>query len=307
MPEVRRRLAMWLTVAVVAAALATPTDAEARRRRKKRRANPPSGWVWPPSREMRAEGKRCLAHLDELGVVWQKGKRTRRIATPVVIPGMELGGLKLTSIFRKPPFVMDCHLAEALAAYGPVLRGMGITELRFSSIHSYRRVRLKRRTKPYLSRHAWGLAMDVYGFVTADGETYDVRKAYRARHPVLLAAETAIVGTGAFALLTPGNDPRSHYDHFHFEVRVDGENVGRGPAIAQGADAPSPAPSPAAAAVATAAEASARAARPPARPAERSLAPTRDRAAGAERGRPTGLPASIPGPPSPLAAPSPLR
>jgi hypothetical protein len=40
--------------------------------------------------------------------------------------------------------------------------------------------------------------------------------------PLLLAIEDAINETKLFRLvLTPGNDPVSHYDHFHIEAAVD--------------------------------------------------------------------------------------
>jgi hypothetical protein len=51
-----------------------------------------------------------------------------------------------------------------------------------------------------------------------------VLKDYKGGNAVLLAAERAVNESGAFRmLLTPGNDPRSHYDHFHFEARTERE------------------------------------------------------------------------------------
>ena len=90
--------------------------------------------------------------------------------------------------------------------------------LRFSSIHSYRNVRKKHRTWPMLSRHAIGLAVDVYEFAFTDGRNIVVEKSYR-HEPILKEIETLLRGSSHIrGLLTPGNDPRSHRDHFHIEA-----------------------------------------------------------------------------------------
>ena len=216
---------MLLTLAFAVAAVGALGDAQGAKKKRHRRNMPP-GWTWPPSKSMKVEGKQCLARLDELGVVWEKAKRKRKISTPILVPAMEFGGVKLVPVFRKPPHVMDCHLAVALAEHGAKLYEMGVRELRFSSIYDYRRVRLRKKTKNILSRHALGLAMDVYVMVTEDGVEHVVKRDYRKGDLVLLTAEVLINGTGAFRmLLTPGNDPRSHYDHFHFEARTMGERI----------------------------------------------------------------------------------
>src|SRR5262249_25146744 len=133
---------------------------------KKRPARPrlglPPGWTWPPSSAMKAEGSACLARIDALGVEWQPGPVKPRIPTSSLLPKMEIGGIKLTPIWREGPYAMDCYLALALADQGAAaLRDAGVVELRFSGIHSYRRVA---GTK-VLSRHALGLAIDVFEMI----------------------------------------------------------------------------------------------------------------------------------------------
>ncbi|HEU5060696.1 MAG TPA: extensin family protein [Kofleriaceae bacterium] len=200
----------------LATAVLVPSPAAAGKRR-----NMPDGWVWPPSPAMKRQGQRCLAELDALGVVWKKAPRTRKVVTPIYLPVMELGGIKLTPTFRKGPFLMDCHLALALARHGEVMRQIGISELRFSTIHEYRQVRLGGRKRGMLSRHALGLAMDIFEIVTDRGERVVVKDRYRKREPTLLALERSIFASMDFrSPLTPGND-RSHRDHFHIEARVD--------------------------------------------------------------------------------------
>jgi hypothetical protein len=192
----------------------------ARARRPVKQANLPDRWVWPPSPEMKAAGERCLQDLTRLGITWRAPERVvRKVATPVIIDSMQLGQVKLTPISRKPPFVMDCHLAVALTEQSALFAEAGIAELRFAAIHDYRRVRLRGRTLRALSRHALGLAVDVYEMTDTAGRIFKVRPHYR-RVAFMRAVEKRLRESGAFrALLTPGND-RSHYDHFHFEARM---------------------------------------------------------------------------------------
>ena len=71
-----------------------------------------------------------------------------------------------------------------------------------------------------LSRHALGLAVDVFEIVTDDGLRHVVARDYKAGDAVLLSVESWVNEAGGFRyLLTPGNDPRRHHDHFHFEAR----------------------------------------------------------------------------------------
>jgi hypothetical protein len=223
---IRRRLALAVALAL-AALFAAPLDAAAAGKRgPRRRANMPPGWTWPASRAMRQTGRRCQAELTRMGVVWRRAPRLRKVATPIYVPGMELGGVKLTSIFRKGPFVMDCHLALSLARAGEVMQQIGVRELRFSTIHEYRRIRLRGAKQRPLSRHALGLAIDVFEIVTETGEKVIVEKDYRKKDPTLRALERGIAASLDFRTpLTPGNDPRSHYNHFHLEARVNYEEA----------------------------------------------------------------------------------
>lgn len=192
-----------------------------RRGRRHHIANMPVGWTWPPSPPMRSEGQRCLDELDRLGVAWTPGPRTRKITTPILVPDMELGGVKLTPVWRHPPFVMDCHLALALARDAEVFLELGVHELRFSTIYDYRRIRVRGHHPRALSRHSLGLAIDVYAMVTDDGRTLVVGHDYRRGDRTLHAIERGLASSLEFRTpLTPGNAPRSHRDHFHLEARV---------------------------------------------------------------------------------------
>jgi hypothetical protein len=217
-------------IALVLVTAASPAIARAKAAKHKhakpttgvhRADNMPPNWTWPPSKAMRTAGAKCLAKLDELGVTYKKASAEKKIATPITIPGMELGGLKLTSIWRNGPFVMDCDLALALETYGPKLAAVGVTELQFSRIYGYTNVRTGGTVKPFLSRHALGLAIDVYSFVDTDGNKHVVETDYPAGDQFLLDVEQAVNDSGGFRLcLTPRNDPKSHHDHFHLEANV---------------------------------------------------------------------------------------
>jgi hypothetical protein len=169
---------------------------------------------------MKKLGTQCLEELSALGIEWKRARRKRRIATPITVPSMEFAGIKLEPIFRKPPFLMDCHLALSLARIAPALKAMGVSTLRFSSIHQWRRARLKGRRKRTLSRHALGLAVDVYEMIRTDGTKLVVQEEPSS---ILIASVTIGARTSALfrLVLSPFNDPESHYDHVHFEAKVE--------------------------------------------------------------------------------------
>ena len=194
----------------------------ARRGRHAPASNMPDGWSWPPNAAMRAAGAECTAALDELGVEWQPAEPVERVATPITVPSMTFGGVKLVSWFRKPPFVMDCHLALALTTFAKDLYELGVRELKFSRIYGYTLVRTGGVTKNALSRHALGLAVDVRSIIDADGREAIVERDYPREDPLLVRVETYLNDSGGFrTVLTPKNDPVSHHDHFHVEVKLE--------------------------------------------------------------------------------------
>lgn len=212
------RLARFTVVVVLIAAGALPSEAGRRRRGGD---NLPRGFAWPPTAEMLATGRRCQADLDALGIVWRSGPDARKVVTPVVLPDMALGPVALTPTFRHGPFVMDCHLARALARHASDLAALGIAELRFSTIHEYRSIRVRGRTGPRpLSRHALGLAIDLFEVVTTDGRRLVVERDFRGEDPLLRDLEAVFAADPFFrGPLSPRTAPRSHRDHIHLEAR----------------------------------------------------------------------------------------
>lgn len=223
----------FVTAIAVALVGASVTEASARKKKRRgkkakvtqprsKRTNMPAGWTWPPSKAMTEAGKACTDELDTLGVAWKPAAKARKISTPITLPDMELGGVKLVSVYRRGPHVMDCALALGLARHLPALHAVGVRELHFSRIHEYSKVRVNGKQLKSLSRHALGLAIDIRSFVDADGRKALVLDDYPHGDALLLDAEQALGDSGGFrTILTPRNDPQSHDDHFHLEVRVD--------------------------------------------------------------------------------------
>lgn len=206
------------TVVVLAALLALSGAAGAGRKPRKL-PNMPPGFVWPPTAKMKETGRRCLADLDALGVAWREGKAVRKVVTPIILEHMAFGPIALTPTFRDGPFVMDCHLARGLARKAADLAALGVSELRFSTIHEYRTIRVRTRGAPPLSRHALGLAVDVFEIVDSEGRRIVVEGNYR-KEPLVRAVERLFSDDPDFRTpLSPGNAPRSHRDHLHLEAR----------------------------------------------------------------------------------------
>ncbi len=185
-----------------------------------RKPNMPPGWSWPPNADMLAKGDECLIKLGALGVSWKHAKARNFITTPIVVPSMELAGLLLEPTFRKGPFVMDCHLALAIAKMAEPLRAANVRALRFSSIHAVRTVRVGGKRKKSLSRHALGLAIDVYELSPIDGEVVIVKKHYYSQDLPKKVEQITNESEGFRLVLSPANDPKSHYDHLHLEASV---------------------------------------------------------------------------------------
>jgi len=188
----------------------------------KRRPNMPRGHQWPASKEMKKVGKACKERLRVAGLTFRSARARKQIVTPILVPEMEFAGLKVKPKWKRGPFVMDCHLAEALLLVAPTWLELGVREIRFSSIHVYRNVRVSGKELPRLSRHALGLAIDVYDVVDVDGRVHSVAEHYYSLDLFLPAVESQANASGEFRrVISPIRDPKSHHDHLHIEARVE--------------------------------------------------------------------------------------
>lgn len=196
------------------------------------RDNMPPGFAWPATAAMKSASKACEEALDGLGVRWEPAPPQGRIVDPIHIVGpkpergqretIEIAGIKYTSAYQKGPHAVDCQLAHTLAVIGPELYALGVRGITFGSIYRNTNVRVHGQTKNILSRHALGLAMDIKSFVDETGRVADVELEYLKGDPLLHSIEDTVNRSTRFRIvLTPGNDPLSHADHFHIEASVD--------------------------------------------------------------------------------------
>lgn len=183
--------------------------------------NMPDGWTWPPSAAMKEAGARCLAALDAADVGRGPAAPVAKIATPIVIPDMTIGGIALVALRGEGPFPMDCHLAAAIADVAPELRALGVRSLNFRTLHKYRAVRKRGKSTRILSRHAVGLAVDVFEVGFVDGEVLRVKAHWSAAGGRLAKVAEVFEHAATFRTpLTPANDPRDHDDHLHLEAHM---------------------------------------------------------------------------------------
>jgi hypothetical protein len=182
----------------------------------------PNGFEWPPNEAMTAAGLACEKTLDERGISWERATPEGKMIDPIYVPSMEIGGIRYTPAYSKGVPRISCHLVQILADVGPELARIGVREIKYGSIYRNTNVRAHGTTKPILSRHALGIAMDIKEFIDDKGRVANVELDYLKADELLHGIEDTLNASQKFRiLLTPGNDPISHYDHFHIEAAVD--------------------------------------------------------------------------------------
>lgn len=195
----------------------------------------------PPGPRVRPGAARssltCLRELRRLRIPHRSHRPTRGVRTPVVITG-PIRGLHLGPRWGRKPALMDCRFALTLYRAAPVVLRSGFDRLLYSSIYSYRNVAGTR----HLSRHAHGLAIDVYelrgpgglkavvktDWVKARGRPGDCVGGVRSRKARLMRGLICnLEKTRQFHLiLTPDSD-YAHRDHFHLSGLKQGERPHR--------------------------------------------------------------------------------
>ena len=164
-------------------------------------------------------GLACLLRLRKLGISHTAAGPLPEVLTPVRITG-PIGGVHYRPQYRTP-MLCDCRMALALHRAGPHLRALGVDALLYSSVYRRTRIRGTRR----LSRHAYGLAMDVHRVVAA-GQSLSVSEQYRtgmgdrcaADAPLLNRVACVLKRRGLFdRVLTPDYDA-AHHNHFHLAL-----------------------------------------------------------------------------------------
>lgn len=169
----------------------------------------------------------CTATLKRLGVSYRQVER-RGVGVAVRIKG-DLGGVTYRSYRRRRPVVMSCALAVVLARIGPKLAALGVERATYSTLIKRRRV----RGSSSLSKHSFGLAIDVHEFdgqkighlyVKDDyeqglGTDENCRgKPLTVKGEILRRVYCIAETSGRFSLILTPDDNAHHYNHFHLEV-----------------------------------------------------------------------------------------
>jgi hypothetical protein len=176
---------------------------------------------------MAADRDECLARLDQQGVNYDTVKK-RGIDIAVKIEDNKLGGVEYRG-FDKKQLIVDCSLAVSLAQAGIILRSNGVVAVVYSSAYQRRNVRRTNR----LSKHSFGLAIDVHTFIGDQGDVVKVRDDYEqglgdfydcVGEPVtdagslLRTIDCRFSQSGLFNLVLSPDFDADHYNHFHFEA-----------------------------------------------------------------------------------------
>lgn len=180
----------------------------------------------------------CLRALSRAAVPFVRVRGgVPGVALPVTVTGPIRGVRVRGSGVPAAQELMDCRLAVALARFAPMLRAMGVRELRHISLfRPASPAEVARR--PVQTRHPAGLAIDVAGLVFEGGRAVDVLRDFHGRRGAPVCGPSARVrgGEGARVLrtvacdaarrgyfnvvLTP-NFNRAHRNHLHLEVARD--------------------------------------------------------------------------------------
>lgn len=194
----------------------------------------------------------CHAWLDQRGVAYQVGPEMPGVAAPVTVT-TPIGGLAHRVMGAGEPrasFYMDCRLAAALVLAAPLLAEREVVEVLDLGVYNYRCI--GGGTPPDcpngISQHAYALAIDIAGYVTADGTTYSVLEdwvidpdgeetcaatAEGDKDAFLHQAICAQKAAGIWNIVLTPNYNADHRNHFHVDLSAGAdfiERVAPGPA-----------------------------------------------------------------------------
>jgi hypothetical protein len=118
--------------------------------------------------------QQCLTELQRASVPFTAlDEDFRGIATPVQVNG-PLGGITYKNMDGDHRLVLDCSLVYSLVQAGPMLRAEGLVQANYSSSYQIRNV----RGTASLSKHSFGLALDVHSWTRDDGTKLSVLDDY---------------------------------------------------------------------------------------------------------------------------------
>ncbi len=180
----------------------------------------------PPTGQAKAPpSTACTKELDARGIKWKRASK-KGIADGVQVLG-PLNGVNVVS--EEYDLVIDCSLAVSLYEAMAYVRGLGIEKAAFSSAYSRRKV----RGTNHLSKHSFGLAIDIHAFTGPDLGTVSLKNDFEQGlgddidclgHPLtqggaaLKILQCQLVRSGLFRLVLSPDYDDAHHDHFHLEA-----------------------------------------------------------------------------------------
>jgi hypothetical protein len=181
----------------------------------------------------------CRAELKrrKLAIV-HTGGSTPGVATPVRLSG-ELEGIRFLTPGRKSVFgVLDCRLSLVLAEFAKLLAEQDVAAIHIDNMY---RPQAHLPGSKKKSQHAYGLAVDIYGFTLRDGTTLVVERDFHgtlgeppcgpdaalppdsdARALSLRNLACVIARARIFNYLLTPNYNDSHRDHIHADIQRKG-------------------------------------------------------------------------------------
>lgn len=177
----------------------------------------------------------CAKELRNFKTSFKRVGAQKGIATPTRVVGL-VGGVRFKVPGEKSKFgVLDCRLALTLVEFATFLEQRGIVEVVVDNFYRVNARLPGRRSKR--SQHAYGLAIDLRSFATADGTRWDIEQDWGAgietepcgplatlSSPTPRTSELRTLVCELFEQqifshhLTPSHDA-AHRNHLHLDVK----------------------------------------------------------------------------------------
>lgn len=169
----------------------------------------------------------CRDALTALGVDFERARR-RGISDGISFSG-KVGGVTYRSYKKGQALVLDCSLALSLVLAAPYFAAQGVTSVRYSSAYQRRKIRGTSR----LSRHSFGLAIDIHTFSGDSIGTLTIRDDYEqglgdnvdcVGEPLTAGGLTLrrlwcqFARSELFRIVLDPDFDADHYNHFHVEA-----------------------------------------------------------------------------------------
>jgi hypothetical protein len=185
----------------------------------------------------------CLQYLNDNGVVWQNWAHspetapgtssTCNVEDPVRVQSPISGvTYRYYSQQTSSPMSVACPLARAMVRLGAVLREFNITQVLHIGTYNCRAI----SGTSTISQHGLALALDIYGFVDANGQDYILERDWEhnttnfssAKAQLLYEVGQRMYEERIFNLILTPNYNSAHDNHFHVDLTAGSHYIGYG-------------------------------------------------------------------------------